>query len=153
MSFFSFVFLMLPYTIIAGLCLFVFVIFLPKHSIMQLELTDTKKMPLRMLFLYGIAFGLCLMSVLKILDIRILLVLIFIFLLFFDRTVFLKVDYALLGTFAGFFIFIGNIQQFTVFRNFLSSIVENHEILVAVLSSQIISNVPAALLLSGFSSD
>lgn len=110
-------------------------------------------MPLRMLFLYGIAFGLCLMSVLKILDIRILLVLIFIFLLFFDRTVFLKVDYALLGTFAGFFIFIGNIQQFTVFRNFLSSIVENHEILVAVLSSQIISNVPAALLLSGFSSD
>ena len=37
-----------------------------------------------------------------------------------------------------------------VFRNFLSSILEGNEMLVAILSSQVISNVPAVLLLSGF---
>jgi Na+/H+ antiporter NhaD/arsenite permease-like protein len=61
-----------------------------------------------------------------------------------------KIDYSLLATFIFFFIFIGNMGRLEVFRNFLSSILEGNEMLVAILSSQIISNVPAALLLSGF---
>ena len=39
------------------------------------------------------------------------------------------------------------------FRIALSAVLEGHEQLVAILSSQIISNVPAALLLSGFTQD
>ena len=43
--------------------------------------------------------------------------------------------------------------RFTAFRDFLSSILEGQEMLVAILSSQVISNVPAALLLSGFTNE
>lgn len=37
-----------------------------------------------------------------------------------------------------------------IFRNVLSSIINGHELFIAVAASQIISNVPCAILLSGF---
>ncbi len=60
------------------------------------------------------------------------------------------VDYSLLLTFCGFFIFIGNMGRVEIFRNVLSSIINGHELFIAVAASQIISNVPCAILLSGF---
>lgn len=44
----------------------------------------------------------------------------------------------------------GNIRSITAFSNWINGIINGNEIMVAVLSSQIISNVPTALLLSGF---
>ena len=68
-----------------------------------------------------------------------------------DRTTIGKVDYSLLLTFVGFFIFIGNIGRMPAFCSFLQKIIEGREAMTAgVLASQVISNVPAALLLSGF---
>ena len=67
-----------------------------------------------------------------------------------DRGTFKEIDYSLLLTFAGFFIFIGNMGRISMFCNFLKGILNGNEILTAVISSQVISNVPAALLLSGF---
>ena len=72
------------------------------------------------------------------------------YLLLCDRSVFRSVDYSLLLTFAGFFVFIGNMGRIPAFCDFLAGIIGGRELLTAVLSSQIISNVPAALLLSGF---
>ena len=60
------------------------------------------------------------------------------------------VDYSLLLTFCGFFIFIGNMGRVEIFRSVLSSIINGHELFIAVAASQIISNVPCAILLSGF---
>ena len=60
------------------------------------------------------------------------------------------VDYSLLLTFCGFFIFIGNMGRVEIFRSVLSSIINGHELFIAVVASQIISNVPCAILLSGF---
>lgn len=37
-----------------------------------------------------------------------------------------------------------------IFRSVLSSIINGHELFIAVAASQIISNVPCAILLSGF---
>jgi Na+/H+ antiporter NhaD/arsenite permease-like protein len=70
-----------------------------------------------------------------------------------DRDVFGRVDYSLLITFVGFFVFIGNIGRMELFRTFLESVVNGFEVPVGILSSQIISNVPAALLLSEFTQD
>ena len=67
-----------------------------------------------------------------------------------DRTIFGRVDYSLLLTFVGFFDFIGNMGRLPVFHDFLQRIVTGHELLAGVAASQVISNVPAALLLSGF---
>ena len=74
-------------------------------------------------------------------------------LLLLNRSAFLRVDYSLLLTFAGFFIFIGNMGRLPVFSAFLQNTVSGHEILTGVIASQVISNVPAALLLSGFTED
>ena len=76
-----------------------------------------------------------------------------VFLLIFDRKTLARVDYSLLVTFAALFIFIGNMGNIPAFRGYLTSIISGNEELVAVLASQVLSNVPAALLLSGFSSE
>lgn len=73
--------------------------------------------------------------------------------LVFDRKLFAKIDYALLLTFIGFFVFIGNMGRIPAFRDFLQSMIAGNEVLTSVVSSQVISNVPAALLLSGFTED
>lgn len=61
-----------------------------------------------------------------------------------------KVDYSLLGTFAALFIFIGNLGRIQVFHDFLLKIITGREVITAVIASQVMSNVPAAILLSGF---
>ncbi len=70
-----------------------------------------------------------------------------------DRAVLRAVDYALLLTFFAFFVFIGNLRAVEGFRSLLSTALEGRAVPVSILASQVISNVPAALLLSGFTSD
>ncbi|MBQ3080777.1 MAG: citrate transporter [Clostridia bacterium] len=62
----------------------------------------------------------------------------------------LQADYALLLTFVGFFVFVGNLGRVELIREWISSVLLGREILVSALFSQVISNVPAAILLSGF---
>ena len=62
----------------------------------------------------------------------------------------MKVDYSLFGTFAALFVFIGNLGRIEVFRQFLERMIRGREMVTAVLASQVMSNVPAAILLSGF---
>jgi Na+/H+ antiporter NhaD/arsenite permease-like protein len=68
----------------------------------------------------------------------------------FDRKTILKIDYSLLFTFVFLFIFIGNLGEIKQISDFLKSIVNSNEVLVGIISSQVFSNVPAAILLSKF---
>ena len=102
------------------------------------------------LILYGLLFLACLGTVLKLLPAALLCLILLVSVLAADRWSLRYVDYSLLLTFAGFFLFIGNMGRIPAFAEFLSGQIENRVIPVAVLSSQVISNVPAALLLSGF---
>ena len=95
-------------------------------------------------------FALCLLSVAGLIPPVAIAAVTALFLLLRDRRLLAGLDYGLLGTFVGFFIFVGNMGHIGPFRSFLESILTGHERLVAVLASQVISNVPAALLLSGF---
>lgn len=70
-----------------------------------------------------------------------------------DRSVFKRIDYALLGTFCCFFVFIGNMNRMEALREILVQVLAGRECAVAVVLSQIISNVPAAILLSGYTSN
>lgn len=63
---------------------------------------------------------------------------------------FAQVDYALLLTFVGFFVFVGNMGRIPAINRFIGELLAGREILVSALFSQVLSNVPAALLLSGF---
>lgn len=69
----------------------------------------------------------------------------------FFKRVFLGVDYYLLLTFIALFILIGNLENISFFNMLFTRWIAGNEVLWGILASQIISNVPAAILLSGFS--
>lgn len=76
------------------------------------------------------------------------------FVLFFmDRKALKQVDYPLLLTFVFFFIFAGNMARIDSVKNLLSFLLQKNTLLFSVLSCQVISNVPSAILLSQFTSD
>lgn len=100
--------------------------------------------------MYLVLFAACAAAVARVLPWQAVLTAVILALLVADRSVFLAVDYSLLLTFVGFFIFIGNMGRLPAFKEFLDGILFGREALTAVAASQVISNVPAALLLSGF---
>lgn len=102
------------------------------------------------LTVYLCLFALCLFTVARILPYGITLLVTIAAVCLVDRQTLKRVDYSLLLTFVGFFVFIGNMGRVSWFADSLGSAVAGNEVLVSVLASQCISNVPAALLLSGF---
>lgn len=103
--------------------------------------------------IFSVLFVLCLLVVFRVIHYLIALGVILIYLLIFDRALLKKADYSLLFTFIFFFVFTGNMGNLKTISDMLISLVAGKEILVAVLTSQVISNVPATLLLSGFTTD
>lgn len=153
MSAVSFLRLMLPYTLLSLGMLAVWNVLLCRKHRGNAVIDLLEKKPLdsrKKLIAYLVLFALCLLTVAHLLPFSVTLAVVLAYLLLCDRSVFRSVDYSLLLTFAGFFVFIGNMGRIPVFCDFLAGIIGGRELLTAVLSSQIISNVPAALLLSGF---
>ena len=99
---------------------------------------------------YTVLFLFALATVIRIFSFEITLVICIIFVFVLNKRLFLQVDYYLLLTFIAFFIFVGNLGQISQIQNGIQSILQSHEIAVSILLSQIISNVPATLLLSHF---
>ncbi len=154
----GFLLLMLPYTALSLALLVVFCLVqgraCPRFSKLEDEpsqenSTDGKKAVYR-LWLYLALFLLCLFAVGHILPWQAVFFAVFVIIFAADRHILLKVDYSLLFTFVGFFVFIGNVGRIPAFRTFLQSIIAGREVYTAIIASQVISNVPAALLLSGF---
>lgn len=96
---------------------------------------------------------LCLLVVFRVLPYAPVLVIVAAAVLAVDRRLFRSVDYFLLLTFLCFFIFIGNLKRVPAVNDFLVYLVRGHELLAGIAASQIISNVPAAILLAGFTAD
>ena len=99
---------------------------------------------------YIALFIVALMAVAKFITGEFLLFITIVVVLLTEKKVFKEIDYGLLLTFIGFFIFVGNMQQIPWFAEAVDSILQGKEVITAVGASQVISNVPAALLLSGF---
>lgn len=62
----------------------------------------------------------------------------------------LRADFGLILTFVAFFVFIGNMGRMEAVRELLVKVLQGRELLLSFTCSQVISNVPAAILLSGF---
>ncbi len=97
--------------------------------------------------------ALCLLVVFRVLPYQPVLICVMAVILLLKRNLYLSVDYFLLLTFLCFFVFIGNMKRIPEINTLLVSVVQGRELLTGILTSQVISNVPAAILLSGFSSD
>lgn len=156
MSFGAFTVLLLPFAILAFVMLMIWIIVKTARLDLggEMKLSDDRKSIKKGYFaLYILLFLICLLTVAKVLHYGISAAVVFVLILIFDRGLLKKVDYSLLLTFAGFFVFIGNMSRIDSINSFLSRIIENNEFAVSVAASQVISNVPAALLLSGFSAN
>ena len=95
-------------------------------------------------------FAACLLTVFRVLPYPITTAVVVLVLLAVQRSALKEVDYLLLLTFVCFFIISENLGRVEAVRSFLQSLLERNALLTAVGASQIISNVPAAVLLSGF---
>ncbi len=149
MSMRDFFFAILPYAALSLVLTAVFSLLTGKEKIEiyaeKTEISFDKRM-----VVYGILFALALLSVFRIVDYRILLPVSLAAILVFDRKTLRHVDYSLLLTFVFLFIFIGNLGRIPAVSDFLKNTVSGREVAAGILSSQVFSNVPAAILLSGF---
>lgn len=150
----QFVLLMLPYTIAAFVLLLVWSVCLCRKDKKALTVSFSEKVQTgakSKQWVYLVLFLLSVLTVVRVVPVLWVVVVVFAVVLIMDRKVLARVDYSLLLTFVAFFVFIGNMGRVDVFYTLLSNVVNGNEILTAIVSSQVISNVPAALLLSGFS--
>ncbi len=130
------------------ICCIVFV----KAEPLKIEEFNNKLDPKRTI-LYLALFALSIVIVFRIIPYWIGLIVIPVVLLVVDYKALLKVDYPLLLTFVFFFIFAGNMARIDAVKELLQGLLEKHTLLVSVLSCQIISNVPSAILLSQFTTN
>lgn len=175
LSLWDFIRIMLPYSFVSAILLLIFILFLPKDTVSTATAANTanstntvtasntsnviceavkaRKNPRILFTAYLILFLLCLLTVLHILPYQIMFLLVLTGFLLLDYRVLKDVDYFLLLTFLCFFIFIGNMKQISLVHELISKLLVHHEVLMGIGASQIISNVPAAILLSGFTDD
>lgn len=102
------------------------------------------------LVLFALLFVACLACVVGFLDIRFLLVFVVVGAIVCDHRLLYRVDWGLLATFVALFVFVGNMGLIPALHDALSAAVDGNALLAAVGASQVISNVPTAVLLSGF---
>ena len=115
------------------------------------ELKDEKiSLPVGRSIAYLALFSLAIAIVFRGIPYGVGLVVIPLVLLFMDRKALKMVDYPLLMTFVFFFIFSGNMARIDGVRGLFSLLLEKNTLLFSVLSCQVISNVPSAILLSQF---
>ena len=101
---------------------------------------------------YFIDFVICLLAVFHVVNYLIMLAVTIVVMAICNWRLFKKVDYSLLLTFVGFFIFTKTLSTVPAFSDFIKSLLSSplKTYVTGIAASQVISNVPAALLLSGF---
>ena len=154
MNFGSFILFMLPYTALAFALLTAWSLLFPYKGAKQIKVQVEQDTVIghykKQLLIFATLFVLCILTVAHIIPYQATLCIVLIVVLVLDKHVLKEVDYALLLTFIGFFVFIGNMGRIPAFNAFIQNIIDGNEVITSVVASQFMSNVPAALLLSGF---
>ncbi len=149
----DFLITVLPYAVISLVLLVISVFFVKKENISFVSDEQTSNINRKCCAVYAVLFAVALLTVFRIIPYGITLAVSVIAIIIFDKKALAKVDYSLLLTFIFLFIFIGNLKNIEPVSDFLSKIVSGNEVTVGIAASQIFSNVPAAILLSGFTND
>ncbi|MCR5271798.1 MAG: citrate transporter [Lachnospiraceae bacterium] len=156
MPFFDFILLMLPYSICSAALLFFMTFLYVKNAPVKLnektKFKTTRSDTLK-IFMYIVLFAISILVIVRIVPFQAGLVIVLASVFLFDKKVLKCPDYSLLFTFIFLFIFIGNIKRIPLLSEILNELVKLNEVVVSAVLSQFISNVPAAILCSGFTSD
>ena len=140
--------MLLPFAlsiVLFTLCCF----FIPKEALTLTDEGKEKIAPAKTTF-YLVLFALTILTVFRVVPYYVCLPIIFFAVFFADKSALGKVDYPLLLTFVCFFLIAGNVSRIDAVSNFFSYLLEKNTLLTSVLSCQVISNVPSAILLSEF---
>lgn len=144
--------MLLPFAVSIALITLCCFIFIPRET---LTLIDDKKekLPVLRTVLYCAVFVYDILAVMRVVPYLSGLAVTAAVLLVADRRALLSVDYPLLFTFAAFFVFAGNISRLGFVNTLLTSLLAQSTLLTSVVSCQLISNVPSAILLSRFTAN
>lgn len=142
----DFLTLLAPYAAVA------LALLLPKERV-AVDTSARAPLARKMLTLYGALSALALLAIAKVLPAWALAAAVFLGTLALDRGTIRQVDYTLLATFVCFFVFVASVKACEPVRAWLETMMARSPMAVALLTSQVISNVPACLLLSPFTQD
>lgn len=146
----DFIITILPYALLSLVLVVVSCLFIGKEKIEIHNNNNSFNFSKLHILIYTLLFVIALLTVFRIIPYEIIVLITLFSLIIFDRETILKIDYSLLFTFVFLFIFIGNLGEIKPISEFLKNIVNENEVLVGIASSQVFSNVPAAILLSKF---
>lgn len=150
----EFLMLMLPLTILSAVLLAAAILLLKSRPVTtDASVLDNHLEGRIRPAIYVVLFLVCIACVIHIIEYPVMLVITIAVIFFCDRSLFKKVDYFLLLTFVCFFVFIGNMERIPAVSSLMSRLITGHETFAGIVLSQVISNVPAAILLSGFTAN
>lgn len=152
LSFGGLVSIIYPYVLLSLIYLLLSCLYI-KDEVISVKFDKYFTFDIKQTAIFIMLFLICLLSVFNILDYKILLVIIVLAILIFDKKLLRYADYSLILTFVCFFVFAGNISRIPQINDFISLLMEKNALVTSIITSQIISNVPSALLLSVFTNN
>ena len=120
------------------------------RALPEQKLEEARILSARRMGIYAGLFVLCLLTVFRIVPYPVTTAVVVAALFLADKKLLKEIDFMLLLTFVCFFVVSENLGRVEAVRNFLQRLLSGSTLLTAVGASQVISNVPAAVLLSGF---
>ena len=149
----DFLMTMLPLTLLSLVLLIAAALRLPNTRLTIRAMEAPAPISRSRLTIYLSLFLVCLACVARLITFPWMLLTVTLCIFLTDRSLFRHVDYYLLLTFVFFFLFIGNMERIPAVSEFFHRLIHQKELLLGILLSQCISNVPAAILLSGFTQE
>ena len=130
----------------------ILIIIIGKNTTYNFEIENVKVTSLKKVIIFSVLLFIILLSVFHIIDYKITFIMTLAIVLIINKSLLKFVDYSLLLTFIAFFIFIGNISSMQSINNIMSNLLSSSEntYFSSIVVSQVISNVPSAILMSGF---
>lgn len=130
----------------------IFIIIIGKNTTYNFEIESIKVTSIKNFAIFSALLFIILLSVFHLIDYKITFIMTLAIVLIVNKSLLKSVDYSLLFTFITFFVFIGNISSMESINNIMSSLLSSSEntYFASIIASQVISNVPCAILMSGF---
>ncbi len=147
------VLLLAPYVVVGGIAMCLMCSRFPTHEV-HVDISKDRDVRYRgFLALMLVLFAMCILTVLRVVPWQAAVAVTVAVIALTHRGVLARVDYGLLLTFVCLFVFTGNISHIDAVSSALEGLMSWEPAIASLGVSQVISNVPAATLLSGFTDD
>ena len=151
-QFTDFIYITFPVFAVCFVLLYIATHFIDKSSLI-IDTSEKIVIPKKKASVFFVLFIICILCVLRVIDIYMLCLILFPVCFISDRKLFKKADYKLLLLFVFLFILVGNLSKYDLVSSLAYEFVTEYEYFVSLCLSQIVSNVPATVMLSSFTSD